>query len=224
MVIRTVDREDRYDRSARMILAVRSRVRRQALRPYGFAPGTAHPPPADLYWTENVTARDVVRTVLTRSSIPVGSVTLEYGTSPDLADHVEVKTDFSGRDAFSHPLDDELGIAAEEDIKHGRGNAAAIDMMADEFDGPFEHDTSPILIDDHLRQAENLIYGNYRALRFEQDSLTVTVVSRNQLPERPALALVTDLEPFLTAPTGGADTVDAIKAWLRSQQPPPRNG
>jgi len=133
---------------------------------------------------------------------------------------VEVKTDFSGRAEFSYPLDEELGIAGESDIEKGRGNAVAIEMMADDFDGPFEHDTSPIVIDDHLRQAESLIYGHYRALRFEQDSLVVTVVSRSPLPERPAFARIPDLEPFLTVVTDGADTVDEIKAWLRSQHPP----
>ena len=215
-----VEQEDRYDKSARLILAVRSRVRRQELRPYGFALGTPQPPPAELSWAEHVGPRDVVRAVLTRSSLPIGSITLEYGTSPDLADHVEVKTDFSGRAEFSYPLDEELGIAGESDIEKGRGNAVAIEMMADDFDGPFEHDTSPIVIDDHLRQAESLIYGHYRALRFEQDSLVVTVVSRSPLPERPAFARIPDLEPFLTVVTDGADTVDEIKAWLRSQHPP----
>lgn len=212
--------EDRYDRSARLILAVRSRVRRQQLRPYGFALGTVQPPPADLSWAEDVRVRDVVRTVLTRSSLPIGSVTLEYGTSPDLADYVEVKTDFSGQAEFSFPLDEELGIAGESDIEKGRGNAVAIEMMADEFDGPFDHDTSPIVVDDHLRHVESLICGHYRALRFEQDSLVVTVVSRSPLPERTAFARVDDLEPFLTAVTDGADTVDEIKAWLRRQRPP----
>jgi len=215
-----VEQEDRYDKSARLILAVRSRVRRQELRPYGFALGTPQPPPAELSWAEHVDPRDVVRAVLTRSSLPIGSITLEYGTSLDLADHVEVKTDFSGRAALSYPLDEELGIAGESDIKKGRGNAVANEMMADEFDGPFEHDTSPIVIDDHLRHAESLIYGHYRALRFEQGSLVVTVVSRRPLPERPAFARVTDIEPFLTVVTDGADTVAEIKAWLRSQHPP----
>jgi len=96
---------------------------------------------------------------------------------------VEVKTDFSGRAEFSYPLGEELGIAGENDITKGHSNAAAIEMTADEFDGPFEHDTSSIVIDDHLRHAESLIYGHYRALGFEQDSLVVTVVSRSPLPE-----------------------------------------
>jgi hypothetical protein len=33
--------------------------------------------------------------------------------------------------------------------------------------------------------------------RFEQRHVLVTVISRNQLPDRPALAPVTDLEPYL---------------------------
>jgi hypothetical protein len=230
VVTHTTDLDDRYDKSARLILATRSRVRRQAPRPYGFAPGTAQPPPAEISWAEDLSARDVLRTVLARngvlrtvlarSSLPLGSVTLEYGTSPDLVDHVEVKTDFSRRAVWSYPLDEELGIAGESDIKKGRGNTAAIEMMADDFDGPFEHDTSLIVIDDHLRQVETLTYGHYRALRFDQDSLVVTIVSRSPLPERPAFARVTDLEPFLTAVTDGADTIDAIKDWIRSQRPP----
>jgi len=193
-------------------------------------PGTAQPPPAELSWAEDLSVRDVLRTVLARngvlrtllarSALPLGSVTLEYGTSPDLVDHVEVKTDFSSRAVWSYPLDEELGIAGESDIKKGRSNTAAIEMMADEFDGPFEHDTSLILIDDHPRQVKTLIYGQYRALRFDQDSLVITVVSRRPLPERPAFARVTDLEPFLTAVTDGADTIDAVIAWLRSQHPP----
>jgi hypothetical protein len=110
VVMHMVEQEDRYDKSARLTLAVRSRVRRQELRPYAFALGTAQPPPADLSWAEDLRVRDVVRTVLTRSSRPIGNVNLEYGTSLDLADPVEVKTDFSSRAEFSYPLDEGLWL------------------------------------------------------------------------------------------------------------------
>lgn len=67
----------------------------------------------------------------------------------------------------------------------------------DEPAGPFGHSAMPILVDGQQRVTETLTYGRYQALRFRHASLLVTVVSRNQLPERPAFARVTDLEPFL---------------------------
>lgn len=199
------ERDDaRLDVAARLSVAASRRaaaqLRVQAPRPYGLAPGAPQPPPAFVSFDQDLSPLRVARGFLARSPAPVATVTLTYGTSRDLAaDLIEITTDYTRRHDGACPLEYELGLAEHRDAAIARGDAVVPEppFGLGGPAGPLGRSATALLVDGRPRDAEILTCGRYRALRFEQGPLLVTVVSRNELPERPAFARVSDLEPFL---------------------------
>lgn len=175
-----------------------SRLRRLAPRPFGFAPGTSHPAPAMIgSETEAVTLAALTRAVLARTPIPLSGMSLTYGSPTDLsALFIEVTTDFTAGHEDSSPLEYVLGEADHLDAAPARGDRHPR-PLPDEPDGPFAHGTAEIIVEGERRTVATLSYRQYHAFRFEQRDVLVTVISRHRLPDLPAFAPVTDLEPYL---------------------------
>jgi hypothetical protein len=124
-------------------------------------------------------------------------MSLTYGSATDLsAMFIEVTTDFTTTHEDSSPLEYVLGEADHLDAATARGDQHPR-PLPDEPDGPFTHGTAEIIVEDERRTVATLTYRQHHAFRFEQRNVLVTVVSRHQLPDLPALAPVTDLEPYL---------------------------
>ena len=215
------EQDDSLDSAAKRILAVNrwsiAQLRRLSPGPYGFVPATLHPPPAFVRSRLQMRPLGVARAVLTRSPIPVGSVTLAYRAPSDLTDFIEVTTDFTRRRIWSFPLDDELGLAAERDAAIGPADAVLAMLEDDDIDSPFDHSTTPIVVDGQQRNVKTLTCGRYHAMRFERESLLVTVISRIPMPNRPEFEFerLTDLEHFLA---NSSDDLEIVKTWLRGHR------
>jgi hypothetical protein len=180
-----------------------ARLRRLAPRPFGFAPGTPQPAPAMIgSEVEEVTEAAITGEVLADSPIPLSSMSLTYGDAHDpAATFIEITTDFTPGHEDSTSLEYVLGEADNTDAALARGDPGAGRPLLEEPAGPFSHATAEIIVEGEPRTVATLTYRRHHAFRFQQDHVLVTVVSRNQLPDRPALAPVTDLEPYLQQTT-----------------------
>ena len=146
--------------------------------------------------TEAVTLGAITRAVLARTPIPLSSMSLTYGSPTDLsAMFIEVTTDFTAGHEDSSPLEYVLSEADHLDAAAARGDRHPR-PLPDEAGG-FTPGTAEIIVDGERRTVATLTYRKYHAFRFEQRNVLVTVISRPELPDLPAFAPVTDLEPYL---------------------------
>jgi hypothetical protein len=182
-------------------------LRRLRPRPFGLAPGRWSPGQLSI-GSESFEVGVVsgLRAMLTRSPIPLESMSLLFGNFFDLSmPLIEVTTHWNGgawRSA-APPSDRpaaawELGRAERRDAAIARENWTALYADDDsEPNGPFTRSSIDVIVDAQFRTVPVVSLKHYHALAFPADNMQVTVVSRHPIPELPRFELVTDLEPFL---------------------------
>jgi hypothetical protein len=149
-------------------------------------------------------------------------MTLCYGTAEDpQSPYIEVFTDFTVGHDDTVSLRYALGQAVSREADRQRGNPEHTDPVRGPK-GPFEHGRLDIRVAGASRVVRTLTYRDFHALRFDQDGLRVTAISRTGWPDHPEFAEVTSLEPQLTAMA--AFDPEVVKARLRAQFPdgPPK--
>lgn len=181
-------------------------LRRRRLRVIGLEPDTTRLPPVSIGGdTMRVGIMSGLRAVVTRSPVPLDSLSLMYGDYFDVnAPLAEVTTIFNGsgwsggtepsdRPAFAWAL----GHAELRDDELARGVRSALPASQEsEPDGPFMHGTMDIIVCGTRRTVPVVSYRRYQALSFSEGITGVTVVSRHPLPDLPKFNWVTDLEPY----------------------------
>jgi hypothetical protein len=148
-----------------------------------------------------------LRATVTRSLIPVDSLSLVYGDYFNLsAPLVEVTTSFHsvGWPGGAMPSDrpapaQELGRAESRDAAIAREAWTA--LSADQETGPagpFTSGSQEIVVGGDRRSVPVVSCRHYHALSFQAATTGVTVVSRHQFPDLPRFAWVDDLEPYFS--------------------------
>ena len=183
-----------------------SRLRHLRPRPFGLAQITPPPLPVALgseSWKAGIASG--LRAVVTRSSVPPASISLQFGFLLDLASPlVEVITHWDGQswndpDVPGHqPGAWELGAAEHRDEVIGRRDRTA-DPCYDQPgpDGPFGHGELTIAVSGQEQTVPLLRYQHYQAFCFRAGKIVVAVVSRHQPGGMPRFEPVTDLEPYI---------------------------
>jgi hypothetical protein len=197
---------ERAEQRDAMIRRRISGLRRRRLRPVGLEPDAPRLTPVSI--GEEVMQAGVVsglRAILTRSPLPLDSISLVYGDFFDLsAPLAEVTTHFhgygwpSGAPPSDRPASAwELGRAERRDAAIARGAWTALSAdQESEPDGPFTQGSRDIVVCGARRNVPMVSYRHYHALSFRAGTGGATVVSRNQLPDLPRFDWVTDLEPY----------------------------
>jgi hypothetical protein len=190
-------------------------------RPFGLAPGSWQPAPARISAEAFKASPRAALALVTRAPVPRSSMTLMYGYEEDpSAVLVEVATDFSRGHEDSESLQYALWLSARRDLSPGPGDTAPPDDP-DDFDGPFEHGDTSILVDGAPRRVPTLSFGQYQALRFGSGRVLVTVVTRHEAPELLSLAPVTDLSSYVSDPDGDISALrEALRQRIRDQPSP----
>lgn len=190
-----------------------SRLRRINPRPFGL---TADPdrPPLSL-GSESASAGPIeeISAAITRSAVPLGSLSLLYGDYLDLAKPlVEITTHWDGRGWFVPARESGVPASAWEQIPPPAWDLGDVERRDDAIarhdwralgfpqripaDGPFSQSDAEIIVSGTARAVPVVSYKNYSALSFSEGDAIVTVISRHALPERPHFDVVTDLETF----------------------------
>jgi hypothetical protein len=185
-----------------------SRLRRLAPHPFGLKAKVLRPMPVMLgSEPAHVGAGSRLLALMTRSPVPLGSISLCYGRFFDLsAQLAEVTTYWDGGGwAGSTPPDGrppsarELGRAEGRDAAIARKDWKAIDAAGEaEPDGPFSHATAEIVVSGEPRSVPKVSYRHYQAFSFAAGEVIVTVVSRYPFAGLPSFEPVADLEPCIT--------------------------
>lgn len=156
-----------------------------------------------------------IRAALTRTAVPLGSLSLVYGDYLDLdlaKPLAEVTTHWDGRGWFApaKPSDVpssaweqipspawELGDAERRDeaITHQKWKELGFPRRIP-AEGPFSEDTAEIIVSGNPRTVPVVSYKHYVALSFAEGNANATVLSRHPLPQTPRFDVVTDLEDY----------------------------
>jgi hypothetical protein len=175
-------------------------LRRARPRPFGFAPGSAHPAPERIEEAHGAgTLSSGVATVLGFCT-PVQTMSIRYGDPADpLAPVTEVISDFH-RDYQDRDLEGSLLDAARK----WAGRAAAPDPVAEDrpVGGPRAEIISAIsdvVVSGRRRPVSVLRLADCSAFQVAEEGVLVTILARHLGPELPDIARLTDLDPMLSA-------------------------
>jgi hypothetical protein len=197
------------ERAERLEAIIEQRIsglRRRRLRVIGLESGGPRLMPVSLGGnTMRVGVVSGLRAVLTRSPVPLDSLSLMYGDFFDVtAPLVEVTNIFHGYGWSGGTVPSDrpasawaLGHAELRDDEIARSAwSAPSPSQESEPDGPFVHQTMDIIVCGTRRTVPVVSYRHYQALSFSEGTTGVTVVSRHPLPDLPQFNWVTDLEPY----------------------------
>jgi hypothetical protein len=175
-------------------------LRRARPRPFGFAPGSAHPVPERIEhaYGAGTLSRGIATILGLRTAVHTMSIC--YGDRADpLAAAAEIVSDFH-HDYQDRRLDEELRDAAGRWGRH----AEPSDVVPE--DGQVGHTppkvtpvTTDVAIAGRLRPLAMLPLGDFSAFQFRDEGVLVTVIARHMGPQFPDIVRLTDLEPMLSA-------------------------
>lgn len=145
----------------------------------------------------------------------VMSMTLCYGIREDpLSPYIEVITDFTSDQSETVQLRSVLSEAAEREKSRQEGRAEHQRRRHRPARGPLAAGTLEVSVAGQRRTVSTKSYDGFHGLRLSHVGLVATVIARGTWPDRPALDLITNLEPYLTAIESPDSEV--VKARVRS--------
>lgn len=214
-----------------------SRLRRINPAPFGLRADPERPPFSLGSESASVGPIEEISAAITRSAVPLDSLSLLYGDFLDLAKPlVEITTHWNGRGWFVPARDSSVPSSAWEQIpppawdlgeaEHRDDAIARHDWRALGFprripaDGPFSQHDAEIIVGGTARAVPVVSYKNYSALSFSEDGAIVTVISRHALPETPHFDTVNDLDTFYSGYARSlAELAERLDAQRHSRGP-----
>jgi hypothetical protein len=177
-----------------MITAARrmldDQVRQAAPQPFGLV-GDTEPHPA--FVGRSAFSGSATGGVPTPGLGRLTSIALCYGIRQDpQSPYVEVLTDFTSDHGDTVNLRIALGRAAAQGRQPDR-----LAQRARPPKGPLPRGRLQILVAGELRTITTTSYQNYSGLQFSHSGKTVTAIAREDWPNLPSFAVVTDLERYL---------------------------
>lgn len=143
------------------------------------------------------------------------SMTLCYGIPEDpLSPYIEVITDFTPDQSETVQLRSLLSEAAEREKSRQEGMPEHERRRHRPPRGPLAAGTLEISVAGQERTISTKSYDGFHGLRFSHAGTVATVIARGTWPARPALDLITNLKPYLTAIESPDSEV--VKARVRS--------
>lgn len=174
-------------------------LRRARPRPFGFAPGSAHPEPGRIRQAHGAgTLSSGVATALGFRTA-VWTMSIRYGDAADpAAPAAEITSDF-------HPEYQDRDL--EEALRHaaaawaeraGAPGAVARDGQAGDTRTEVTSATIDVVVSGRRRPASVLRLGEFSAFQVGEDGVLVTVRARHMGLRFPDIVRLTDLEPMLS--------------------------
>jgi hypothetical protein len=194
-------------------------LRRARPRPFGFAPGSAHPAPERIGEAHGAgTLSSGVASMLGLRS-PVHTMSISYGgaADPPTAPAAEIISDFH-RDYQDRDLAEALLEAAAEWA--GRADlpdAVDADAQASGSRPEVTSATLDVVVSGRRRLVPMLGLGEFSAFQISDEGVLVTVLARRMGPEFPDIVRLSDLEPMLSA-TEDLDRATVAAALAESRR------
>lgn len=172
-------------------------LRRARPRPFGFAPGGAHPGPGRIGEAYGAgTLSSGVATMLGFRTA-VHTMSIYYGEATDpRAPAAKIISDFH-RDYHDRDLEEELLHVAGKWA--APADAAAGDGRADDARPKVTSDTIDVVVSGRRRPVPILRLGEFSAFQLGDEGVLVTVLARHLGPQIPGIVRLTDTEPMLSA-------------------------
>ena len=175
-------------------------LRRARPRPFGFAPGSAHPAPERIGEAHGAgTLSSGIATVLGFRTA-VQTMSIRYGDPADpLAPAAQVISDFHWdyqdrdlQESLLHAVSNWAGRAASQD-------PAAGDMPVSGSRAEVTSAINDVVVSGRRRPVPVFRLADFSALQIGEEGVLVTVLARHLGPELPDIVRLTDLEPMLSA-------------------------
>lgn len=166
-------------------------------RPFGFAPGSAHPAPERIAEAHGAGRLSSAAASLLGFRTAVRTMSIRYGDAADpLAPAAEVISDFhreyQDRDVRAALLDASAAWAGPAEAPDAASPAEVTSAAID------------VVVSGRRRPVSLLRLGKSSAFQVREEGVLITVLARNTEPQFPGLARLTDLEPMLS----GMENID----------------